>query len=386
MATVLTAIAPVLFSAAQQVSAEPTACVQSIYTDFDNKGVAYGDSVKVPVVPTQAIETFTPANIVAAGAGAGTAEEVSVTITAQKKVSHVLTGEQIRSLENGGNYQEWVRQWASQAMRTLRNAAELDCSNAIKQGASRATGTAGTTPFGTDINALVDLRKILRDNGAPMTSLNFVGNSNVEMNLLKLGIIQQAYAAGSPQQLSTGIIANKFGFNMRVSAGIEQHVKGTLTSTVSDNAAAATLAIGTKVVNCDGSTTDGQTIKAGDVITWAGDANKYILNTAVASMADNTILGLNSPGLRQTLADGVVGTLGASYTPSFGFERNAIVGVMRPPLMPSNATMRQMVISDEFGMSYLFVEIDQYGQRTWEILLSWGFKVVQPEHVAILLG
>jgi hypothetical protein len=38
------------------------------------------------------------------------------------------------------------------------------------------------------------------------------------------------------------------------------------------------------------------------------------------------------------------------------------------------------------GMSYLFAEIDQYGQRTWEILLSWGFKVVQPEHVAILLG
>lgn len=383
MATVLTAIAPVLYSAAQEVSAEPASLVRSIYADFDNKGVAFGDTVDVPVVPAQALETFTPAAASTAGAGAGTAEKVQVSITAQNKVSHVLTGEQIRSLENGGNYEEWVRQWGAQAMRTLRNAAESDCATAIKQGASRAYGTAGTTPFASDINALADLRKILRDNGAPLSDLQFVGNSNVELALLKLGIVQQAYAAGTAQQLSSGIIDSKFGFNIRVSAGIGLHTKGTVNTCVSD--LAETAAIGTTAINSDTFSSQG-TVLAGDIITWAGDSNKYVIGTAIAAAANDDDIVLNRPGLRASLANGVTGTIGASYTPSFGFERSAVVGVMRPPLIPSNPTMRQMMVTDGMGMTYLFLEIDQYGQRTWEMHLCHGFKVVQPEHVAILLG
>ena len=64
----------------------------------------------------------------------------------------------------------------------------------------------------------------------------------------------------------------------------------------------------------------------------------------------------------------------------------AVVGVMRPPLIPENPTISQMIISDSFGMSYLMLDISQYGQRTWELHLAYGFKVVQPEHVAILIG
>lgn len=383
MATVLTAIAPVLYSAAQEVSAEPASLVQSIYADFDDKGVAYGDSVDVPVVPAQELEDFTPAAASSAGAGGGTAQAVSVSITAQKKVSHVLTGEQIRSLENGGNYEEWVSQWGAQAMRQLRNSAEAACATAIKQGASRAYGTAGTTPFSSDINALADLRKILRDNGAPLADLQFVGNSNVELNLLKLGIVQQAYAAGTAQQLQSGVIDNKFGFNIRVSGGISLHTKGTVGTCVSD--LAETAAIGDTEINADTFNTAG-TVLAGDIITWAGDTNKYVIGTAIAAAANDDAIVLNRPGLRATLADGVTGTIGSSYTPSFGFERSAVVGVMRPPLIPLNPTMRQMMVTDGMGMTYLFLEIDQYGQRTWEMHLCYGFKVVQPEHVAILLG
>jgi hypothetical protein len=32
------------------------------------------------------------------------------------------------------------------------------------------------------------------------------------------------------------------------------------------------------------------------------------------------------------------------------------------------------------------LEIDQYGERSWEMHLAWGFKVVQGEHVAMILG
>jgi hypothetical protein len=54
--------------------------------------------------------------------------------------------------------------------------------------------------------------------------------------------------------------------------------------------------------------------------------------------------------------------------------------------MPANPVIKQMTVSDGKGLTYLFVEIAQYGQITWEMHLAWGFKVVQPEHVAVLIG
>ena len=383
MASNISALAPILFSAAQEVSAEAFGTVNSISNSFASKGVSKGDKVVVPVSPVQANTPFTAAATPPEGTSV-TAGKVEVEITKSQKTSMVLTGEQIRSLENGQNYQEFTRQFAAQGMRALRNECEIDCCNAIKEGASRAYGTAGTTPFATSINELANVRKILRDNGAPLADLQFVCNSNSELALLQLGIVQQAFAAGSDMERRSAVLGRQLGFSMNVSAGIEQHVKGTLVTTVSD--LGATLPIGSLAINTDGSTGVDGTVKAGDVITWAGDLNKYIVGIAQAAMADNTILTLNRPGLRQTLANEVTGTIGASYTPNLAFERSAVVGIMRPPLMPANPTMRMIPISDQFGMTYLFVEIAQYGQITWEIHLAWGFKVVQPEHVALLLG
>ena len=386
MATTLTALAPTLFSAAQVVSGEPAGVLDAINTTWDDKGVAKGDSVIVPYAPVQATDDFTASNVLPAG-DTNVAAGVTVQITQSKKTKPmVLTGEQIRSLENGGNYQEWVRQWAEQSMRSLRNLAEADAAEYIKQGASRAVGTAGTTPFATDLDLIVDVKRILRDNGAPFADPQLVIDSAAAANLQKLGIYQQAYAAGSDEERRSGLYKPQFGFQLRDSAGIAQHVKGTLTSTTSDNAAAATLAVGTLSINCDQNTSNTNTVKAGDIITWAGDSNKYVIGVPIASAADDMAVVLNRPGLRATLKDGVAGTIGASYTPSLAFERSAVVGIMRPPLMPANPSIKTMVISDRFGHSYLMVEIAQYGQIVWEMHLAYGFKVVQPEHVALILG
>jgi hypothetical protein len=186
MASTITALAPTLFSAAQEVSAEPFGAIDSINASFDNKGVAKGDKVTVPIAPSQSNTGFNASNVYPEGTSI-TASSTTVEITKSQKNSMVLTGEQIRSLENGNNYQEWTRQWAAQAMRALRNEAEADACDVIKIGASRAAGTAGTTPFASSLDELIDVRKILRDNGAPMADLQFLASSASETNLLKLG-------------------------------------------------------------------------------------------------------------------------------------------------------------------------------------------------------
>lgn len=382
MASVLTAIAPSLYSAAQEVSAEPAGVLDAINNTFDDKGVAKGDSVKVPYMPVQSNTAFNPAAITTEGTGL-TASAVSVTISKAQKNSMVLTGEQIRSLENGGNYQEWTRQWAAQAMRALRNEAEADAAVAIKQGASRAVGTAGTTPFATDLDLMVDVKKVLRDNGAPFADPQLVITSSAAANFQKLGIYQLAYSAGSDAERRSGLYKPQFGFTLRDSAGIALHTAGAATGFDVANSPGP-YAIGTTTIAVDGS--DEGTILAGDVVTWVGDTNKYIVNSATASGAATGNIVIGRPGMRKTLANTVEGTLGANYTPCLAFERSAVVGIMRPPLIPQNATIQQMLISDQFGHTYLMLDISQYGQRTWEMHLAWGFAVVQSEHVALILG
>jgi hypothetical protein len=126
------------------------------------------------------------------------------------------------------------------------------------------------------------------------------------------------------------------------------------------------------------------TVLAGDVVTFAADStNKYVVNTGVA--APGTIT-LGRPGARVVIATANALTVGNNFTPNMAFERSSVVGIMRPPLFPENATIQKLLISDKKGMTYLLVQIQQYGQTSWELHLAWGFKVVQGEHVALFMG
>jgi len=375
-ANTLTALAPVLFSAAQTVSNEPFGVISAVTTNFDDKGVAKGDSVIVPIAPVRAASDFTPGAVSTTGDDS-VAANVSVQITQSKKVSWSLTGEQIRSLDNGAGSEEWMRQLIAQGMRTLRNLAEADCALQISYGAGRAYGTAGTTPFATDLSALTNAYKMLKDNGAPMADLQMVVNTAAGLNLRNLGIIQQAYQAGSDAERRTGQLLKQFGFSIAESAGIVQHVAGggTLYATSGSTAPG---------VQNIALVTGSGTVLSGDVVTFAADANnKYVVGTGIA--APGTI-SLGRPGARTTIATANAMTIGGSYTPNLAFERSAVVAVMRPPLIPANPTITMLPISDDKGMTYLLLDIAQYGQRTLELHLAYGFKVVQGEHVHLVMG
>jgi len=377
MSNTLTVLSPTLFSAAKEVASEPFAVINAINTSFDNKGVAKGDTVTVDVAPTRAAVDFAPGAVTTTGDDA-VASSVPVLITAAKKVSWHLTGEQIRSLQNATINEDWVKQLLKQGMRTLRNLAEIDAATALKQGASRATGTAGTTPFASDLTALTNARKVLQDNGAPLADLQYIGDSSSGLNLRNLGIIQQAYQAGSDVERRSGALLRQFGFEMGESAGIGLHTKGTGSGYTSS---AAGFAVGTTQIPL---ITGTGTIVAGDVVTFAGDTNKYVVTTGIAAPGTITI---GNPGLKVALAASAVAlTVGNNYTADVAFEKSAAVGIIRPTLIPENPTIEQMEISDANGMTYLMLQIAQYGQLSWELHLAWGFKTVNGEFSTIVLG
>lgn len=384
-----TELTPTMYSVANEVAQEPIGVLDSINMNFDDKGVAIGDTVKVPVAPAATIDDYTPAMTTTMGTDA-TAASVSVTISANKHVAWHLTGEQQRSLRNANSDKEWARQMVGQGMRTLRNAAEAAAALAIKKGASRAYGTAGSTPFSSNIDCIAELYKILKDNGAPMADLQLVINTAAGVNARKLSIIQQADHAGSDQERRSGNLLRQYGFAIKESAGIAKHTHGTASNYVVVSAGEAA---GQTTLSLDGGTI-GTGILAGDIVTFgtgggAGTGTdydtKYVVNTGLAAGASGSIV-IGNPGLLVARVDNDVMTIGGDYTPNLAFERNAVVGVMRPPDIPDNANITKMMISDKTGLTYLLCQIAGDGMITWRLHLAYGFKVVQSEYVALLVG
>lgn len=383
MANTLTVLAPTLFSVADEVAAEACGALDAVNMNFSNKGVAVNDTVTIPIAPVAALGDYTAAMTTTAGSNK-TATSVTLTLTNNKETSWHLTGEEQRTLENGGdNAVEWARQLVGQGMRTIRNAMAAAACVAIKQGASRATGTAGTTPFASDLSDITNVRKILRDNGAPMSDLQLVVTTDAYLKLLNQGIIQQASLAGTDAERRDGILRKQFGFMIREDSNIAVHTPGAPSGTL----ASATEAIGETSIAYDGDANGPWA--AGDIVTLGSgggagtaDANKYV----VAAASTATPLLINSPGLRVAHEDNDTMTIGAAYTGCFAFERGAVVGIARPPLIPANVNIKQIPITDKFGLTYLLCEIVGDGMVTWRLNLAYVFKTIQSEFVATILG
>jgi hypothetical protein len=316
-----------------------------------------------------------------------TAGSVTISASANGVSTFNLTGEDMLSLENGGpndNKREWIRQLTAQAMRVLRNDAAAAALVAIKKGASRATGTAGTTPFATDLSALTAARQILRDNGAPMADLQCVVDSAAYLKLTNLGIIQQASMAGTDAERRSGLVGRQFGFQIREDANFAVHTIGTASGTL----CSASEPIGETSIAYD-TDTNGPWY-AGDVVTFGSgggsgtaDTNKYIVS------ADNTAtpLVLNAPGLRVAHVDNDTMTVGAAFTPNVAFERQAVVGFVRAPVIPASPLISQVMVSDsKTGLTFLVCEIVGDGMVTYRVHLQYGFKVIESRFVATILG
>ena len=305
---------------------------------------------------------------------------VPVQITKARAVPFRWNGEEQRGINNGPGYANIKRDQIVQAMRTLTNEVENDLGASFAS-ASRAYGTAGTTPFASDLSESANVLKILLDNGAPNADLNLVINTAAGAKMRTLTQLTKANEAADSSLLRQGVLLDVHGFAIRESAGVKSVVKGAGASYTSNTAGyavgatAITLITGTGVVN------------AGDVVTFAGDSNKYVVASGVTAPG---VITLAAPGLQQAIpASATAMTVGGSYAANMAFNRNAIVLVARAPALPEEGDMAddRMVVTDpRSGLSFEVSMYRQYRQVRYELALAWGSKVIKPAHTALLLG
>lgn len=378
MANTLTAIAPTLYGTMRNISRELIGMIAASNTNFDSKGAAVGDTVKVPRVSATTNSNYTPAMTTTAGAD-NTPTTDDLTITKTRMNTWNYTHEEKRSMENAGTFAEFMRLRTAEGVRALLNEFEQDLWLEAYRNASRAVGTAGTTPFASNLSATALVRQVLDDNGAPAGDRSLVINTAAGANLRSLTQLTNVGDAGTDATLREGELLRINGLSIRESAQIALHTKGTGSGYLINNGAGYVVGDRTLVLD-----TGTGTILAGDIVTTAADTtNKYVNNVALAS---NQIT-IGRPGLRIAAPDNNALTVGNNYTPNVALHRNALAAAVRPPIIEPNPSMSVMPISDELGkLTVLMCEIIGDGMTTFRLHLAWGVKAISGEHIATLMG
>lgn len=389
MANTLTGLYPIMYNAMDVVSRELVGFIGAVSRDATAEMAAVNQTVRSPVVPAMAAATITPANIAASGTDQ-TISYVDISISNQRKVTFNLTGEEERGL--GSSNAPIATGRFAQAFRTLANEIETDIAELYTK-ASRAYGTAGTTPFGTgdDLTDASEVLRILDDNGAPKTDRHIVlGSAAVAKLLGKQPGMFKVNEAGTEMIRRFGMMDDLFGAQFHHSGQTQAHTRGTaygaspdyLTDTV--GLSPTTYQLGSTTIHLD---TGAGTHVAGDIITFAGDNNKYVITTGKATGEGDIVIA--EPGLQATLADGVIAELGNSYTANMAFSRDAIQLAARVPAVPTGgdqADDRTYITDPVSGLTFEVSVYRQYRQVTYEVAICWGVKAVKPEHMALLLG
>jgi hypothetical protein len=382
MANTLTGLIPDLYEGLDVVSRELVGFIPAVSLDTGAERAAVGQQVRVPITPAAAAENITPGQL-PPDTGDQTIDNTPITITKSRAVPFRWTGEEQRGVNTGPGYSSIRVQQISQAFRTLCNEVEGDVAATYVR-ASRAFGTAGTAPFAGSpptINDAANVRKILVDNGAPEGDLQLVIDTAAGVNLRSVPQLSKVNEAGDISFLRQGVLLPIFGMSIRESAQVRFQTKGTGTAYTTT---AAGFPVGTTSIPL---ITGTGTILAGDVVTFAGDTNKYVVATGIA--APGTIV-LAKPGLLVAIpAAATAVTVGNNFRANLAFHRSALILVARPPALPEEGDMavdRMLITDPRSGLTFEVAKYLQYRRVRYEIALAWGSANIKPENTAILLG
>jgi hypothetical protein len=382
MANSLTAVLPSIQQAADMVAREYVGFIGGVYRNSSAERAGLNDTITYDVVPAMTAADITPAATSSSGTdqtiGSGT-----MSISKSRKVSFHWTGEQQKTMSNSALQGGILQRQFEQAFRTLTNEVESDLWNAAYKGASRAAGTAGTTPFATaaDLSELAAVARILDDNGTPPNDRHLVIGSAAMANLRgKQSNLFKVNEAGSEDLLRNGRIGRLEGFDVHYSYPVTSVTKGTGSGYLINMA--GTLLVGGTAVTVDTGT---GTILAGDIVTFAGTSHKYVVNSALAS----NVFSIGKPGSLAIEADNDAITVGNDYTPNVAFHKDAIHLITRAPAMPTGGDSADDVIevTDSFsGLTFQVALYRQYRQVSFEVGLAWGTKAVKSEFIATMIG
>lgn len=377
----LTNLIPSLYAGLDIVSRELVGFIPAVTRDATADRAAVGQAVRVHAAPAANVSNIAPAMAIPEPTDQVIGEK-SITITKSRSAEFGFVGEEVLGLNNNGaGFSAVQADMFAQAVRALVNEVESDLAVAAYQGASRAYGTAGTTPFATDTKDSAQVRKILDDNGAPLSDRSLILSTSAGANLRTLLGINANRPSEDTMTMRQGSLIDLHGMVISESGQAKTHAKGTGASYTTNTAGYAVGATAITLITGTG------TVLAGDVVTFAGDANKYVVEVGTAAAG---VITLAAPGLRQAIpAAATAVTVGATYEAGVAFSRNSIILAARAPALPEGgdaAIDRFMMVDPRSGLPLEVSVYAGFRKLRFDVSVAWGVKAIKSQHNALLIG
>jgi P22 coat protein - gene protein 5 len=379
----LTPLIPIIYDTFEMRNREMVGFIPSVTRNQSAERAAVGQTVQWSL-PAKKRASFNVTPSMTIPEPTDIAPEVeSMTITKSKGYEFGVTGEEQRSV----NWAEVQSNEIAEQLRNLTNEMEVDVAVEAALNGSRVCGTAGTTPFGgaVPLQDLADLELILNDNGVPTSGRSLILNNVAASKFKTIQNLTRVNEAGTSMNLRTGELIDLYGLSIKQSGANPRFVKGTATGATTN---ATGYAEGVTVITLAAAGTG--VVKKGDVITFAGDPNRYMVAIGNANVSAGGTITLGAPGLRQAIpAAATAISLTNNYAANVAFQGGAIHLATRAPARPSegDAALDVQLITDPYsGITYEFAVYGGYRKLRYEVTAAWGVKAWYEQNIALLLG
>jgi hypothetical protein len=237
-------------------------------------------------------------------------------------------------------------------------------------------GVAGTTPFATDLSEYLSARQqadaqlMEQDENACFVVLDTFAKANA----LGTNAVQNASWRGDADAFRRGVIGTVLGAQWDYSQNVPIHTSGTASGATTDATGYAT---GLKTITLASAGTG--SILVGDIITFAGDAQPYVITAGDASVAGGGTLSFE-PGLKVAIPAGATAiTVKASHRVNLLVHRDAIAFAMAPlkdSVALAGVSGNQAVAMDpESGLALRLEVTRQHRQVQWAFDALYGAAI-----------
>ena len=383
-----------------------TRCVMPrlVNSDYGTEAAKKGTTIDVPVPVAVGTSTVSPSNVLVDKTGL-TPAYVQISMDQWKQNSPIgLTDKDMGEIDANEVFLPMQLGEAIKALASDVNQQIIGNYNNANRGIYGIAGTLsdgfGVTPFdGTNqgVSGATLARKVLNQQLCPKTDRRGVVDFACEANMLDLAQFSDAEKIMSAVVRMEGEIGRKYAIDWVADDDVPTHTPGTFED------GGTCLADGTagnayvSLVLTSGST---ETIKIGDILTFAGDSQTYnvIGRSASAEYSagvytfagtpDTVVVGIN-PVLQTSPSTAAVVPY-AEHVVNMAFHRDAFAFATRPLLDVSNAFSlgsKMLTMQDPVTGLVLRLEVSrQHKQTVWEFDILWGSELIRPELACRIVG
>lgn len=381
MANSLTNVIPQLLAQGLMALRQQSIMPRLVNRSYDSLAAQSGSTIDIPIPSAITANAVTPGTTSQAVSDL-TPTKATITLDQWYEAAFNLTDEELKNVEENN----LMPMQASEAIKALANNVDtyiMNLASSATNGISQNGGTAGTTPFASNLDAYLAARKELNNSAAPMDDRYCVINADAEAEALSLEAFQNAAWRGDTDGIIRGQIGEKLGATWVVDQNVQTHINanGTPTGFLVNNGAG--YAEGITVMTID---TGSNNPAVGDIFTVAGDTVSHVV-TAAAGGTSITF----TPGLGAAVVNNAAITFTASaaaFTRNLLFHRDAFAFASRP-LEDGMMVGGDNVMSNVDPISGLSLRVEvsrEFKQTRVSYDILYGGALVRPELASLILG